>query len=103
MTRGQLQKMQADLARAAGMGAALAAAAGWWGLDALLGQLAQRAAAGARPELHPLMQARRTMPWQSGSWGRCVDSAAIIVVAVSMVKHVWMGWIMSVLRAPVAL
>ncbi len=58
MTRGQLQRMQADLARAAGMGSVVAAAAGWWGLDALLGQLAQRAAAGARLELHPLMQAR---------------------------------------------
>jgi hypothetical protein len=51
--------MQADLARAAGMAGALAAAAGWWGLDALLGQLAARAAAVTRPELHALMQARR--------------------------------------------
>ncbi|KAK9826374.1 hypothetical protein WJX81_004727 [Elliptochloris bilobata] len=73
VTRGQLQKMQADLARAAGMGSQLAGAAGWWGLDVLLAQLALRAAAGARPELHPLMQ----VPGMLAAKARALHSAGI--------------------------
>ncbi len=69
--------MQADLARAASMAGLLAAAAGWWGLDALLGQLAARAAAGTRPELHALMQARAPAgrPASQPAWlRRCTQS-----------------------------
>lgn len=55
---GQLQKMQGNLSKWAGMASSLCAAAGWWQLEAAMGTLAQQAAAGVRPELLPLMQVR---------------------------------------------
>ncbi len=51
MTRGQLQKLQTDLSKWAGMAGLMCASLGWWQLEALLASLSQQAAAGVRPEL----------------------------------------------------
>ncbi len=51
MTRGQLQKLQTDLSKWAGMAGLMCASLGWWQLEALLASLSQQAAAGLRPEL----------------------------------------------------
>jgi len=51
VTRGQLQKLQTDLSKWAGMAGLMCASLGWWQLEALLASLSQQAAAGVRPEL----------------------------------------------------
>ncbi len=55
VTRGQLQKLQTDLSKWAGMAGLMCASLGWWQLEALLASLSQQAAAGVRPELLRLM------------------------------------------------
>ena len=50
--------MRANAAKHAALAAALAAAAQWPDMEAVLTALAQQAAAGTRPELLPLMQVR---------------------------------------------
>lgn len=57
-TQGQLQKLQLDVAKWAGLACTLSRAAGWWELETCLGRLSQQAEAGVHPELLPLMQAR---------------------------------------------
>lgn len=93
VTRGQLQKLQADLARAAGMGAQLARAAGWWGLESLLAQLSQRAASGARPELHQLMQARSHL--HSGSRAPCQRGSAVVWTVDDILAARGRWWVVS--------
>eukprot|EP00201_Polytomella_parva_P024634 CAMPEP_0175046344 /NCGR_PEP_ID=MMETSP0052_2-20121109/4981_1 /TAXON_ID=51329 ORGANISM="Polytomella parva, Strain SAG 63-3" /NCGR_SAMPLE_ID=MMETSP0052_2 /ASSEMBLY_ACC=CAM_ASM_000194 /LENGTH=129 /DNA_ID=CAMNT_0016310085 /DNA_START=16 /DNA_END=401 /DNA_ORIENTATION=- len=58
ISRGQIQRMQSDLSKRAGMAAAMAAAVGdsWWMVHQLLVELAAQAAAGARTDLAPLMK-----------------------------------------------
>lgn len=56
LTAGQLQRMQADMAKWAALAGAMAGAAHWDDMETLLSMLAQQAAAGARADLLPLMQ-----------------------------------------------
>lgn len=56
MSRGSLQKAQADLSKSCGMAALMAQEAGWWQLELLLQALGERAAAGAAAELRQLME-----------------------------------------------
>lgn len=55
---GELQRLQSSLAKWAAMAAMMCASAGWWQLESLLTSLGAQAAAGARPELLPLMKVR---------------------------------------------
>jgi hypothetical protein len=56
LSKASLQRMQSQLSKTAGMVAQMAGSAGWWQLEILCGSLSEMAAAGARPELLPLMQ-----------------------------------------------
>jgi hypothetical protein len=56
VSKAALQRMQSQLSKTAGMVAQMAGSAGWWQLEILCGSLSEVAAAGARPELLPLMQ-----------------------------------------------
>ncbi len=67
---GQLQHVRANVAKWAALAAALAAAAQWPDMEAVLTALAQQAAAGARAELLPLMQVR----CQTVSVSKCLPS-----------------------------
>ncbi len=58
LSAGQLQRLRANVAKWAALAAALATAAQWPDMEAVLTALAQQAAAGARAELLPLMQVR---------------------------------------------
>ncbi|GLI65409.1 hypothetical protein VaNZ11_008967 [Volvox africanus] len=73
ISRGQLQKLQTDLSKWAGMAAVMAGSCGWWALQALLEGLSQQAAAGARPELLPLM----VLPSMTGARARGLYAAGI--------------------------
>lgn len=53
---GEVQRLQTSLTKWAAMAASLSASAGWWQLEALFSTLSAQAAAGARPELLPLMK-----------------------------------------------
>lgn len=77
ISRGQLQKMQGDLSKWAGMASSLCAAAGWWQLEAAMGTLAQQAAAGVRPELLPLMQVRCRTGGRALSAGTACQNTSI--------------------------
>lgn len=54
-TRGHLQRLQGDAAKAMAMASMLCESAGWWPLATVLSQHAATVAAGVRPELVPLM------------------------------------------------
>ncbi|KXZ49542.1 hypothetical protein GPECTOR_20g396 [Gonium pectorale] len=71
ISRGQLQKLQGDLSKWAGMAAVMAGSCGWWALQALLDGLSQQAAAGTRPELLPLM----VLPGITGAQARGLYAA----------------------------
>lgn len=58
VSRGALQRLQAQLSKWAGMAGQMCASAGWWQLEGVLSSLSEQAAAGARPELLQLMQVR---------------------------------------------
>ncbi|GIM04240.1 hypothetical protein Vretimale_8780 [Volvox reticuliferus] len=73
ISRGQLQKLQSDLSKWAGMAAVMASSCGWWALQALMEGLSQQAAAGARPELLPLMG----LPGMTGARARGLYAAGI--------------------------
>ncbi|GIL55845.1 hypothetical protein Vafri_11347, partial [Volvox africanus] len=73
ISRGHLQKLQSDLSKWAGMAAVMAGSCGWWALQALLEGLSQQAAAGARPELLPLM----VLPSMTGARARGLYAAGI--------------------------
>ncbi|KAK9789408.1 hypothetical protein WJX73_009184 [Symbiochloris irregularis] len=72
-TQGQLQKLQLDVAKWAGLACTLSRAAGWWQLETCLGRLSQQAEAGAHPELLPLMQ----VPEVTAQRARALHSAGI--------------------------
>ncbi|KAG2489169.1 hypothetical protein HYH03_012395 [Edaphochlamys debaryana] len=78
VSRGALQKLQADLCKAAGMAAVMAGSCGWWALQALLEGLSAQAAAGARPELLPLM----AVPGMTGARARALHAAGIVKPAL---------------------
>ena len=69
VSRGQLQKLQTDLSKWAGMAGLMCASLGWWQLEALLASLSQRAAAGVRPEL-----LRLDIPSMTAANARCAMS-----------------------------
>ena len=56
VSRGELQKQQAELAPRAAMAALMCASAGWWMAEVPMTQLSQQAAAGVRPDLIELSQ-----------------------------------------------
>ncbi|KAK9835774.1 hypothetical protein WJX74_007629 [Apatococcus lobatus] len=56
VSRGELQKLQAELAQLAAMAALMCASAGWWMAEVPFTQLSQSAAAGVRPDLIELSQ-----------------------------------------------
>lgn len=56
ISRGELQKQQAELAQLAAMAALMCASAGWWMAEVPMTQLSQQAAAGVRPDLIELSQ-----------------------------------------------
>jgi hypothetical protein len=65
------------------MASVLAAAAGWWQLEQLLGSLSQQAAAGVRPELLPLM----AVPGMTGAHARALHAAGMTRPEVQLVCH----------------
>ncbi|DBA82486.1 TPA: hypothetical protein ACH3X2_000714 [Trebouxia sp. C0005] len=74
VSRGQLQKLQTDLSKWAGMAGLMCASLGWWQLEALLASLSQRAAAGVRPELLRLMD----IPSMTAANARALHSAGLV-------------------------
>ncbi|KAL0029501.1 hypothetical protein WJX77_012503 [Trebouxia sp. C0004] len=74
VTRGQLQKLQTDLSKWAGMAGLMCASLGWWQLEALLASLSQQAAAGVRPELLRLME----IPSMTAANARALHSAGLV-------------------------
>ena len=66
VSRGQLQKLQGEVAKMAGLAALMCKSAGWWQLETLLTSLSQQAAVGARPELLSLMEVRLPVQFTLG-------------------------------------
>ncbi|BDA50034.1 DNA polymerase theta [Coccomyxa sp. Obi] len=101
LSRGQLQKLQADVAGWAAMASQLSAAAGWLNLEPLLMRVSQQATAGTCPELLDLMQMAEVTAAQARALYRAGITNPEVLAATAQVdvERALCAWLPAAMRS----